>query len=104
MMPATVPGAPSTPTILAQSATSISVQWTFNNALAGGTPVTGYTVYWDNGISGQTLIASASTGLWTTYTTAVGTLTAGNTYSFWVAAINYIGTGSPTQKLAVLAA
>jgi hypothetical protein len=66
--------------------------------------VTGYTVYWDNGISGQTLIASASTGLWTTYTTAVGTLTAGNTYSFWVAAINYIGTGSPTQKLAVLAA
>lgn len=52
MMPANVPGSPSTPTILAQTSTSLSIQWTFNNANNGGTAITGYTVYWDGGVSG----------------------------------------------------
>jgi hypothetical protein len=71
---------------------------------SGGSPITGYTVYWDEGISGQTLVASTGAGLWTTFTTAAGTVTAGTTYNFWVAAINYVGTGTPSNKLAVLAA
>jgi len=49
-------------------------------------------------------VASTGSGLWTTFTTAAGTVTAGTTYTFWVAAINYVGTGTPSSKLAVLAA
>lgn len=49
-------------------------------------------------------MASTGAGLWTTHTTAAGTVTAGTTYTFWVAAINFVGTGTPSNKLAVLAA
>ena len=72
--------------------------------MTGGSVITGYTVYWDAGVSGNTVIASSGTGLWTTFTTSPGTVTAGVTYTFWVAAINYVGTGTPSAKLAVLAA
>jgi hypothetical protein len=70
----------------------------------GGTPITDYTVYWDNGINGNIEVASASTGLWGTFTTAPGSVQAGITYNFWVVAINYIGTGTPSSRLSVLAA
>ena len=49
-------------------------------------------------------MASTGGSSWTTFTTAAGTVTAGTTYNFWVAAINYVGTGAPSAKLAVLAA
>lgn len=61
-------------------------------------------MYWDAGISGNTVIASSATGLWTTFTTAPGSVTAGVTYNFWVAAINYVGTGTPSARVAILAA
>lgn len=102
MMPAVAPGSPGQPTITAVSSTSISIAWTFDSALNGGTPIIDYQVYWDNGVVGTTLLAASSTGSWQTFTTTA--VTAGTTYSFWVAAVNYIGLGTPSSKLSVLAA
>ena len=53
MMPATRPGAPFQPTVSARSSTSISLEWTFDEATYnGGSSIIDYTVYWDNGILG----------------------------------------------------
>jgi hypothetical protein len=56
---------------------------------------------WDNGINGNIETAAESTGLWGTYT--ADTVSAGTTYSFWVIAHNYIGSGTASQKLSVTA-
>jgi hypothetical protein len=60
-------------------------------------------VYWDNGSSGNTEVASPSTGLWGTFTTLPDTVIAGETYGFWVVAVNYIGVGTASSKVSVLA-
>jgi Fibronectin type III domain len=104
MVPATTPGSPSNLTATFVSSSSIQISWSFNNALNGGSAITDYQVYWDNGQNGLIAVASQSTGLQTTFTTAVGNVTAGRTYGFWVVAVNFIGVGSPTNKLYVLAA
>jgi hypothetical protein len=52
---------------------------------------------------GNSVIAAATTGLWGTYTTPPGSITAGTTYGFWVVAINYIGVGTPSNKVSALA-
>ena len=58
MMPASVPGAPNTPTLTTLTSTSIQISWTFDPLLNGGSPVTDYTVYWDAGEPGEQYIAS----------------------------------------------
>jgi len=50
------------------------------------------------------VIAANSTNQLKSFTTAVGNVTAGTTYGFWIVAINYIRNGSPSNKLFVLAA
>jgi len=101
MMPATMPGSPNAPTLTAVSSSSIQISWTFNDELNGGTPITDFVVYWDDGQTGNTEVASPSTGLWRTFTTAPGTVQAGVTYSFWVVAVNYIGSGTSSSSIAV---
>lgn len=91
MIPASTPGSPDTPTLSALTSTRIQISWTFQNTRNGGTPITDYAVYWDNGINGNTAIASASTGLHATFATAAGTVVPGTTYNFWVVAINFVG-------------
>lgn len=103
MMPATTPGSPNTPILTSRSSTSIQISWTFTESLNGGTPVTDYKVYWDAGTSGNSEVASESNGLWGTFTTLTGTVSAGTTYNFWVVALNYIGSGTASQKLSVTA-
>ena len=103
MMPATTPGSPETPTLTALSSSSIQISWTFDESKNGGTPVTDFTVYWDNGINGNVEVAAASTGLWGTFTTVADSVTAGVTYNFWVTATNYIGVGTASNKLQVTA-
>jgi hypothetical protein len=49
MMPATTPGSPETPTLTTVSSSSIQISWTFEVELNGGTPITDYIVYWNNG-------------------------------------------------------
>lgn len=58
IMPAQTPGAPNAPTLTALSSSSIQISWTFDNTQNGGTPITDYTVYWDNGIGGETFVAA----------------------------------------------
>lgn len=69
MMPATTPGSPETPVITEVTSSSIQISWTFDDELHGGTPIIDYIVYWDAGSSGNTEVASPSTGLWGTFTT-----------------------------------
>lgn len=103
MMPATTPGSPEQPTLVDLTSTSIQIAWTFDTTKNGGTPIIDYTVYWDDGITGNIEVASLSTGLWGTFTTEVGSVTPGVTYSFWIVAHNYIGTGTASPKLSVTA-
>jgi hypothetical protein len=72
MMPASIPGSPNLPTLTSLTSSSIQISWTFNNTLNGGTPITDYAVFWDNGIKETTVVASSSNGLWGTYTTKPG--------------------------------
>lgn len=101
MMPAATPGSPNAPTLTAVSSSSIQISWTFNDELNGGTPITDFVVFWDDGQTGNTEVASPSTGLWGTFTTAPGTVQAGATYSFWIVAVNYIGSGTSSSSIAV---
>jgi len=103
VMPASLPGSPSTPYLTALASSSIQISWTFNNSMNGGTPISDYAVYWDQGILGNKAVASSSTGLWNSFTTLPGTVSAGITYNFWVSARNYIGLGSNSTKFTVLA-
>ena len=96
MMPAKTPGSPDTPTITLVTSSSIQISWTFDTDLNGGTPIIDYIVYWDAGLSSNTEVASPSTGLWQTFTTGAETVQAGETYGFWVVAVNYIGVGTPS--------
>ena len=91
---ATVPGAPSAPTLVSQSDAGISIQWTSlpldNN---GGSPVTDYRVYWDNGEGlGQYYLRLASTTPSLTYTETL--VQPGKTYSFKISAVNVVGEGN----------
>jgi hypothetical protein len=74
MMPAITPGSPHTPTLTSVTSSSIQISWTFDSDLNGGTPITDYIVYWDNGQTGNTEVASPSTGLWGTFTTEAETV------------------------------
>lgn len=104
-MPATLPGPPFQPTISALSSTSISLEWSFDDATYnGGTPIIDYKVYYDNGVSGQTLLMAGTTSLLTAYTTPSGSITPGTTYTFWISALNYVGEGAQSPKKSVTAA
>jgi len=79
---ASVPSAPNAPTLVSQSATAISFTWqALNIALNGGSPVTGYKIYWhdpsNNNLYSFVLLANTTTTN-TAYT--VSGLTAGLQY------------------------
>ena len=86
--PATTPGAPTIGTATAGN-TSASVTWTAP-ASNGGSAITGYTVTPYIGVTAQTAQTFNSTAT----TETVTGLTNGSTYTFKVAAINSVGTGT----------
>ena len=87
--PATVPGAPTIGTANKASNTSASVNWTAP-ASNGGSAITGYVVTPYIGGTAETATTFNSTAT----TETVTGLTNGNAYTFKVAAINAVGTGS----------
>jgi len=92
IMPASLPGAPNTPTATSVSSTQISFVWTQTAGTNGGTPIFDYVVYWDAGIASNQVVLTSTTTNLLTYTAT--SLSPGTSYKFWVAAINYVGTGA----------
>lgn len=81
VMAATVPTAPSTPTPLSSSQTSVTIQWTVPTS-NGGSPILDYQVLWDSGLGGAFVVLGSS--LNTLQYTPSYTLVTGYTYKFQV--------------------
>lgn len=93
---ATVAVVPEEPTTLAKGAASsynqIQLTWSaLTGTATGGSPITSYVLYWDNGAGGGTTSLTLMDSLVTTYT--VTGLTAGTTYAFRLQGKNIYGLG-----------
>lgn len=89
IMAATVPDAPSTPLMVSQSETQITVSWSPSSNY-GGSPLTEFKLYWsynDYATPVDTVNAETTS---VSVTTAQGIVT-GELYSFYVISTNYIG-------------
>ena len=98
---ATVPGIPTGVTALSGNA-SAAVSWSAPSS-DGGSPITGYTVTATDATTPANSVADACTGSTAstaTSCTATG-LTNGDDYTITVAAINAVGTGSPSAGVSV---
>jgi hypothetical protein len=100
---ATIPNAPAAPTMVSQSDTAISIQWT-ENPLSdnGGSPVTDYRIYWDHGNADGVfveLVESTTPSL--TYT--LNTVDPGEIYSFKLTAINVVGESLKSTEVSIIA-
>src|SRR5580765_198075 len=92
----TVPGAP-TGVVGIAGDQSVALSWTAPSS-DGGSPITGYRITPYIGANAQTPVLTGSPG--TTFT--VGGLTNGTAYTFKVAAINAVGTGSDSAASAAV--
>lgn len=102
-----MPDKPSTaPTNVAASTTATVINIVYN-ALnidqSGGSPITNYNVYIDDGNDGA-FGAAISNTLATTYSTSALTLTAGKVYRFKYSAVNVEGEGPHSDEVAILMA
>jgi hypothetical protein len=103
-MAASVPDAPSSLTMASQSPTAIAISWT--TPYNGGTPITTYQIWWDNGQGG--LPASfvqkiSSTGVVTLVTISSGIVT-DTVYQIAIKASNLIGDSSLSSVISIRAA
>ena len=99
---ATVPAAPSTPTLVYQNVNIIQIAWTA--PYDGLDPIYDYKVLWDAGAGNSifTQLASSTVGQ-TSFTTSTQ-LTAGVYYQFKVIAVNNIGDSDPSIAVSIIAA
>jgi hypothetical protein len=82
--------------------TDTVIRFTYNEGPSnGGTPVTSYIIFYDQGSNTFVQLASGVTDLF--YQTTL-TLTAGYTYVFKVRAVNSVGSSVDSVTLSVLAA
>lgn len=89
IMSATVPDAPSTPVMVSQSETQITVSWSpsSNN---GGSLLTQFKLYWSKNSYASPVQTLNSETTSISVTDAMG-VTTGEIYSFYVIATNFIG-------------
>jgi hypothetical protein len=103
-MAAAIPDSPTSIAMVSQSATTISISWLapYN----GGTPITTYKIWWDDGLGGATssfVEKVGSTGVVTTFTLSSGIVT-DKVYQIAVRAVNAIGDGPLSSAITIRAA
>jgi len=103
-MAAAIPDSPTSIAMVSQSATTISISWLapYN----GGTPITTYKIWWDDGLGGATssfVEKVGSTGVVTTFTLSSGIVT-DKVYQIAVRAVNAIGDGPLSSAVTIRAA
>jgi hypothetical protein len=103
-MAAAIPDSPTSIAMVSQSATTISISWLapYN----GGTPITTYKIWWDDGLGGATssfVEKVGSTGVVTTFTLSSGIVT-DKVYQIAVRAVNAIGDGPLFSAITIRAA
>ena len=83
------------------SNTQITILWTplTTSTQAGGSTITDYNIYWDQGSSTWTSISYSTLG-----STVFTSLTAGTTYQFYVTAFNKYGESVPSPITFIIAA
>lgn len=69
----------------------------------GGSAITGYSVYWNQGTLAEASAPLTNTGALITFYTATG-LTRGTSYKFKVLAQNVVNFGQPTSTITIIAA
>jgi titin len=88
---ASVPSAPVNLAVVSQSTASITFSWQANGN-TGGSPVTDFAIYWNQGSGSVQHLVIDSNGLSPTQATiSTPTLLADKTYLFWVKARNAVG-------------
>jgi hypothetical protein len=96
-----IPGAPPPPYLVSSTATSIKVKWE-HPTTNGGTPVTGYRLYMDDGAGGDYFMVYDGTGYENVKefdtATKISTMTSGLKYRFKVQSLNAIGASSLTHS------
>ena len=100
-MAAAIPDAPLDLTMVSQSSSEITISWTapYN----GGTPLTNYRVQWNKSITGSDFIDQITLDADTlTYTETE--LTAGETYTWKIIAVNVLGSGPESTSIEIIAA
>ena len=96
-----MPEVPQAPTFSNDDKTTITIDWTAPQN--GGTPITGYTVMWDQGALVGIFVDLTTTAADVTEYTA-NDLTTGETYSWKIAATNIVGSGLSSESSEAIAA
>lgn len=98
---ASVPAAPLGLELISQSTTSITFSWS-TNANDGGSPVTDYQIFWNQGSGSIQYEVIGSNGLSPTQATIQSpTLLADKNYLFWVKARNAVGTSAYSAQISI---
>lgn len=102
IMPAELPTPPTNPQMISSTSSTIHLEW-FDPVSNGGTPISDYQIYWDNGSSGSQfeLLASTTLGM-NSYFQQSG-LEAGVYYTYKIRAVNHIGASPSSKSLKVVA-
>ena len=100
---AATPDAPDKPTKNSSALTSITIDWNIP-AYDGGSAITDYSVYMDDGLGGGVFTLQGSTGDPAVRTFQVTSLVNSREYNFKVSAHNQVGEGSQSDPEPILAA
>lgn len=99
---ATIPNAPAAPLKKSQSSTTITIKWSAQAANTnGGSTITDYKIYWDNGQANNFVLLAASTH--PNFEHTVSSLTSGTYYNFKMSSVNVVGESLQSQITPILA-